>query len=705
MNLTRPLNMALMFAALATLAPGAVAQMIIMTVDAGKTGAPISKNLYGMFTEFLPNMYDGGLRAEILGDRKFYYPVTASAQPAGGERQPGAPGARGGRGGRGGFNSPTSWSPVGPAEIVVMGRQRAYVGEHSPQIKLDTSTPRGIQQAGLALRKGKKYSGRVILAADPGAKVSVSLVWGANSNDRQTITIKSPGKDYAKYPLTFTAGGDSENGRLEIVGTGTGTFHVGAVSLMPADNVNGYRADMIRLFKDIGVTLFRWPGGNFVSGYDWRDGLGDVDKRPPRYDFAWNKVESNDMGMDDFMVLCRLLNIEPYLCVNDGYGDAFSAAQEVEYCNGSAGTPMGKLRAANGHPEPYKVKWWNVGNEMYGNWQLGHMSLRHYTVKHNQFAQAMRAVDPTIIIVASGATPAEMTSTGAGNGITRKPVTEFGDPAADWDGGLLANSANYLDAIAEHLYPKATQAFDSQRQAFVTVNDSITDQARRLANRVRCTVEAWEEYQKRFPNLTMSRIPIAVDEWSTGLRGGGEVLSAISAAEALQEMFRHSDLFAVSGYTAMTGLLAYNKTDVTVRPIGLMFKLYRRHFGTIPVTITGNSPQRDVAGTVNVDKPKIPSGSDTCPLDVVAALTADRKSLTVAIVNPTESDQQLSATFSGVALQGKGRLWQIAPASLTVRNEIGQPMAVDIVESAVDELPTTLTSPKLSIEIFEFPVK
>jgi alpha-L-arabinofuranosidase len=681
------------------------AQSLTMQVDAGKTGAPISKNLYGMFTEFLPNMYDGGLRAEMIGDRKFYYPITAPAQPAGGERgQPAAPGARGGRGGRASFNNPTSWSPIGPDGTVVMDRQLAYVGEHSPQVKLDAGTPRGIQQAGLALRNGKKYSGRVVLAVDPGAKVSVSLVWGANPTDRQTINIESPGKDYAKYPLTFTAGGDSDSGRLEIVGTGAGTFHVGAVSLMPADNVDGYRADMLKLFKDIGVTLFRWPGGNFVSGYDWRDGIGDPDKRPPRYDFAWNKVESNDMGIDDFMTLCKLLDIEPYMCVNDGYGDAFSAAQQVEYANGAASTPMGKLRAANGHPEPYKIKWWNVGNEMYGNWQLGHMSLKHYTIKHNQFVQAMRAVDPTITIVASGATPAEMTSTGAGNGITRQPVTAFGDAAADWDGGLLANSANYFDVIAEHLYPKATQAFDSEKQTFVNVTDSTTDQARRLSNRVRCVVEAWEEYQKRFPNLNMSKIPVSVDEWSTGMRGG-EILSTISAAEALQEMFRHSDLFTVSGYTAMTSLLASNKTDVTIRPIGLMFKLYRRHFGTIPVAVTGNAPQHDVAGTVNVDKPKVPSGSDTYPLDVAAALTADRKALTVAVVNPTESAQDLNVTFTGASVQGKGRLWRIAPASLTAANEIGKPMALDIVESPITETPGRLTVPPISMSIYELELR
>ena len=125
-------------------------------------------------------------------------------------------------------------------------------------------------------------------------------------------------------------------------------------------------------------------------------------------------------------------------------------------------------------------------------------------------------------------------------------------------------------------------------------------------------------------------------------------------------MFRHSNRFVISAYTGAPELLAISKTDVTVRPIGLMFKLYRQHFGTIPLAVAGNSPQHDVKGTVGVDKAKVSSGSDTYPLDAVAALTADRKSLTLAIVNPTESAQQIDVALKGVAVQNKGRLWRIA---------------------------------------------
>jgi alpha-N-arabinofuranosidase len=659
-------------------------------IDASKTGAPIQKDMYGFFSELLHNMYEGGLWAEMLGDRKFFYPVNSS-----GTQTP--PNSRKFAG---------QWRPVGPDEDVVMDPAHAWVGQHSPEIKLDGRTPRGIQQAGLGLRTSRKYTGRVILSADPGIRVSVSLIWGTAPGDRQTIHIKPRGTGYAKYPLSFTAGGDSDNGTLEIVGTGSGIFHIGAVSLMPADNIDGFRADMIKLYQEIGPTLVRWPGGNFTSGYNWRDGIGDPDKRPPRYDYAWHALESNDMGIDDYMKLVGILNLDPYICVNDGFGDAFSAAQEVEYVNGAADTPMGRLRAANGHPAPYHVKWWNVGNEMYGSWQLGHMSLAHYEIKQNMFAEAMRKVDPTITLVASGATPAEMSTTGAGHSITGKPVTLMGDPLADWDGGLLANSANDLNAIAEHAYPRAEQAFDAEQGKFVPVNDSLADQARRMPNRIQTAAEAWDGYQQRFPNLDMKKIPISMDEWIPGrVAEGGDVFRAISAAETMNEFFRHSDLFAVSAYTALSGLLAYDKTDATVRPVGLMFELYRRHYGTIPVAVTGNSPQHDIAGTVGVDKPKAPSGSPTYPLDVAAALTPDRKSLTIAIVNPTEEPQELDASFTGATLKGTGTLWRIAPRDLRAENLPGKPDAVGIVESSLTGAPGRMEIPPISISIYELPVR
>ena len=132
---------------------------------------------------------------------------------------------------------------------------------------------------------------------------------------------------------------------LKITATGTGSFHIGAVSLMPADNIEGFRAEVVAALKQLRFGVLRFPGGNFVSAYEWRYGVGDIDKRPPIFDPVWHAVQPNDVGTDEFLTLCRLLGVDPYITVNAGFGDAWSARELVEYTNGAVTTPMGKWRA------------------------------------------------------------------------------------------------------------------------------------------------------------------------------------------------------------------------------------------------------------------------------------------------------------------------------------------------------------------------
>jgi alpha-N-arabinofuranosidase len=229
---------------------------------------------------------------------------------------------------------------------------------------------------------------------------------------------------------------------------------------MPADNVQGFRPDTIALLRQLKSGFWRLPGGNFISDFNWYDSVGDRDKRPPVFDYAWNVAQSNDVGMDEFMTLCKLIGVEPYITVNAGFGDTHSAAEEVEYMNGSVNTRLGAVRARNGHQEPYHVEFWDVGNELYGTWQLGRTDLKYYVLKHNEFAGAMRNVDPSITILASGAMPDEMTI----EGITRvmhldNIQAQFGSDA-DWTGGLLAHCWGYFDGITEHWYSRASMRFD-----------------------------------------------------------------------------------------------------------------------------------------------------------------------------------------------------------------------------------------------------
>lgn len=669
-------------------APAALPAKLTMTVDAAKTGNAINPHLYGQFTEMLFNLFEKGVWAEMLSDRKFFYPVNSSKKlvPINRKRN---------------FDR---WRPVGPDRYVVMDRRHPFVGEQAPMVEVDARTPRGLTQAGLTLRQGRRYTGHLEIAGDPGARVAVTLVWGPGHADRQTVTLPSLGGHYVRYPFAFTAGGDTNDGHFEITGTGHGWFRVGVVSLMPADNIDGFRADMIPLLKKLHSGIYRWPGGNFVSGYNWRDGVGNRDTRPPRYDHAWNTVEYNDVGTDEFLTLCHLIGVTPYLCVNAGFGDAQSAAAWVQYVNGSVQTPMGRLRAEDGHRAPYGVKCWGIGNEMWGPWQLGYMAVGQFVIKHNEFARAMRAVDPTIKLVACGASPFVMSSIGR---YFRQPPPgplpyKFGSEE-DFSGQLLAHCLDHIDLLSEHMYPTINEAFDLAKRTIVPTREPLVDQIRRMPNSVLCAVEALEKYRATVPGVKARNIKLAIDEWAN--RPRGTVTAALCAAEGLQEMFRHTDLISMACHTAFISLLSFNGATSTYSSTGLVFLLYRHHFGTIPVAVAGDSPQHPVEGVIGIDRPYVTSGSPTYPLDVSAALTADRSALTVAIVNPTESTQTIGVAFKDAVLKSGGTRWVIAAPNLKARNVAGEKPEVAIVRSAVDGVPSSMTVAPLSVTLYRFALR
>ena len=681
------------------------------SIDASMRGEPISPLIFGGYMEPATT----AVWAEMLVDRKFANPIADApatpAQPGGFGRVPGQP-----------------FRPVGPEGTIVMDTVRPFVGAHTPRITLAGAEPRGIRQSGLRLGRGRAYAGHVYLAGESGADVVVRVVWGTGPGDAYTEKVPSLSTQYRKFPLTFTAPIDTDDARLEIVGTGRGTFHVGAASLMPADNVEGFHAAMIRLFKEAGFRMFKWPGGNFVSAYDWRDGVGDRDTRPPRFQPMWgNRIESNDVGLHELLVLCRLVGAEPNVVIDSGFGSPREAAEEVEYCNGSADTPMGRLRAANGHPEPFHVRLWSIGNEMYGPWQYGHMSLDQYWVKHNDIVVAMKAVDPAIKVTASGATICEKSVGGAERKnnffpnkweapITEKLPYEFGS-VNDWDGWLLQNSADHLDFLSEHTYAYPNLAFDADKQLFVDVQDPLQFRARRLANRIGETFEAWDTYVEKMPSLKEKGIKFIFDEWGNRLRsastnvgaGFGQqagMLVPLSYALCLHEMFRHSGQIEASCATGGLRVLTdHTGEGVGLSAEGVVMTLMHTHFGGArPVAVNGNSPPPLVPGTPFVDRGMKPTGSPTDPLDVLAALSADGRTFLLSVVNPTEAAHDLTPTIQGVRLRGAGRLLQIAPPGAGATNRAGQEPAVKIVETPLIALPATLHVPPVSVSLYTLDV-
>jgi alpha-N-arabinofuranosidase len=699
---------------LLSVARTASAEAVAVRIDASRWQAPITPLVFGGFMEPATTL----VWAEMLADRKFFNRVASQPDPKA---------VTGGFGRRG---PQPRWLPVGPDAFVEMDRTEPFVGEWSPRVRLEAVVPHGIGQGGLRLRAGRAYAGRVALAGSPGAQVSVSLVWGPNAGDWQTIAAPALTARYVTVPLKFTPAADTSDGRLEIVGSGSGAFHVGVASLMAADNVLGFKAASIHWLKELGIEIARWPGGNFVSAYDWRDGVGDRDKRPPRRELAWNGLESNDMGIDDFMTFCRLIGAVPYLAVNSGLGDAHSAAEEVEYVNGAATTRLGRLRAANGHPAPYGVKIWGVGNEMYGPWQWGQLQITQYPEKHNLMVRAMRKVDPKLEVIASGATPEEASwcyieNRQLGTFPERATVNEplpfaFGS-SQDWTGALLRSSAENIDYLGEHFYGYPNLFVDPGSLQFVLSDEPMELKVRRLANRVQFKFEAWDEYLKRLPGLAERNIRFAFDEWSPRNRGvGGQpapvnhpMLNPLANALVYHELFRHSDKVGLAIATGGMGTLANDSYGVAVglRLEGLVMKLLHDHFARgLPLAVDGDSPQQPTKGTVAIDRGARPSGSPTFPLDVVAALRPDRKLMAISIVNPSEASQECELQLAGVATSGPSRVFQVTapPGAAPAPAGLGFPFAgppATLAESSQAEAPRRVTLPAASLTVYTFEVR
>lgn len=673
---------------------------VTATIDTSKTGAPISKYIYGQFLEHGGDIVNTGVWSEMLVDRKFFYPVADSA--------PTPPPMIGNAAGNPRFRRiPTRWwAPIGDVEFVTMDTKAPYTGDQTPSVSLDAKEAHGFSQSGIAVREGKSYVGRIVLAGSPGAVVNVTLIWGKESTARQTVTIRALGAGYRKFPLHYSADADTDDATIEITGTGTGSFHVGAVSLMPADNINGFRPEVIAALKQLRFGVLRFPGGNFVSAYEWRYGVGDIDKRPPIFDPVWHAVQPNDVGTDEFLTLCRLLGVDPYITVNAGFGDAWSARELVEYTNGAASTPMGKWRAQNGHPEPYHVKFWGVGNEPWGDYQMGAMSLPQFELKHNLFAKEMKKVDPSIKLIAGGAMPDVMEGADQARRINGQYVPDYLS-SADWTGQMLLHCLDNIDMVSEHYYASGTEHTDMKLQKKMPINPplSLIEWERAPAVQVRAKYEHYQEYLKLIPALRAKPVPIAIDEWAYFGGGPNSYKTVPAYAWAFHEMFRHSDVFQMGAFTFATAMMSENRTEAVLNPTGLLFKMYRDHFGTIPVEVTGNSPQPRPAFPAGGDQPAVNPGSDTYPLDVSAAFSEDRKTLAIAVLNPSDSERSIEITLKGAKLSPAGQLWRMAPDSIDATVQVDKKPEVRVEEQMLGALPETITVRPFSVNIYSYPVK
>lgn len=293
----------------------------------------------------------------------------------------------------------------------------------------------------------------------------------------------------------------------------------------PLANEEGFRKDVIAEVKGLGVPIIRYPGGNFVSGYHWLDGVGPKDKRPTVLERAWNSIEPNQFGTNEFIDWCKLVGTEPLLGFNLGTGTPEMAVAYVEYCNLEKGTKWSDLRRAHGYEQPHKVKYWCMGNEMDGPWQMGHMTAREYGRKARDSARQIRVVDPDTKLIACGSS----------NTILPTYLV--------WDREVLEECYDQVDGISLHNYYGNTEELtgnDSSR--FLAMNLDMERQIHEVA-----AVCDYVQGMLKSPK----RLWLSFDEWNVWYRARSAEFrdgKKTFAPHLLEEVYNLEDALLVGGF-------------------------------------------------------------------------------------------------------------------------------------------------------------
>ncbi|HKF56319.1 MAG TPA: alpha-L-arabinofuranosidase C-terminal domain-containing protein, partial [Blastocatellia bacterium] len=314
----------------------------------------------------------------------------------------------------------------------------------------------------------------------------------------------------------------------------------------PLSDDRGYRKDVMDATRQLGVTVLRWPGGNFSSGYNWKDGIGPKDQRPVRADLAWGDLESNRFGTDEFLRYCRVMGLEPYICVNLGLGTIDDARHWVEYCNDSRHTYWADQRRKNGQDEPYKVKYWGLGNEIDGPWQLGYKSADDYAKFALEAGKSMRAVDPSIKLIASG-------------------PSNYGADWIGWSRTVLSALRNQIDYISLHTYINNR---DNDLEKFLGWSQTIDNYIE---------VTEGEIKQTRAGRPDARPIYIAYDEWNVWYRAFNrehleEVYNfedALAMGMFFNSFFRHANVVKMANLAQLVNVIApmmTNKQGLFLQP-------------------------------------------------------------------------------------------------------------------------------------------
>jgi alpha-N-arabinofuranosidase len=419
----------------------------------------------------------------------------------------------------------------------------------------------------------------------------------------------------------------------------------------PLADAEGFRKDVMEATRGLGVTMLRWPGGNFVSGYNWMDGIGPRDQRPARRDGAWGALESNRFGTDEFLRYCERLGVEPYICINAGLGSVEDARQWVEYCNEPGKTRLADVRRKNGREKPWGVKYWGLGNELDGPWQLGHKDAATYAKFALEAGKAMRRADNSIKLIASGS-------------------SNF-SPGSDWIGWnrtVLETLKSEIDYISLHTYIGNPE---NNFERFLAASRAID----RRIEVVKGLIEAAQETQRN-----PRPIYIAYDEWNVWYRarsGGTESDTAKTGLEEkynyedalamgmfLNSFIRHADVVKMANLAQLVNVIApifTDKNGMYLQTIYFPIAEYAKQKNRVAVDATVRGPEY-----------KPDSGRALGYLDVSATYDAKARVVTLNVLNKSE---KMDIATEIAAVEGtwarEAGVWELQNADLKAAHTFG----------------------------------
>jgi alpha-N-arabinofuranosidase len=623
-------------------------QTASITIDPRKVENRISPLLYGQFLEFMFEGIKGGLHAELIRNRSFEEPANVIGLSRNWDRYPDDRNDDYALSFH--WNDQISYPP-------------ARNKEHSLQVQAGDGVIQrhGVYQSRIPVRAGVEYRGYLWARTDDyEGRITVALESDVDQSQVYAAAELNISKsNWRKYEFSLKPTRSDPLARFAILFPGKGKLWIDQVSLMPGDAASGgVRRDVFERIKQLKPAFIRWPGGNVAQDYRWMMGVGPRDERATWANLSWkNETESGDFGTDEFVAFARAVGAEPSITVNvEGRGATVEeAAAWVEYCNGPASSKYGRLRTTNGHPEPFNVKLWEVGNEIWGDWVRGHSDAETYARNFNRYAKAMRAVDPSIKLIA------------------------VGDNDMKWNRTVLHAAGADIDYLAIHHYYGRRELH----------GDPLN-----LMARPPHFERFYREVEQMLRELGLEgRVKLAINEWGLDLPTerqysmesalyGARLMNVFERMGQLVEMSAVSDL--VNGWPG--GIIQAGRQSVFVSPIYLVNQLYNDHRGDIRLASIVTSPTFDTSR----------EGSKIPYLDVTVSRTADWKKIFIKAVNTSPT---ALVTTINTAVR-KAEMQTITAPSLNASNNFSAPNAVSIQKIPIKSTRhLTVTLPKHSVSV------